>query len=89
MAERSKSKVLDVVAHGLGPPCLAAAFLFCFVVTRAPIASPKRELICGSLLLAGVGASMITVRDASRGLRRTGAMAMCAGLVAIVGLGFW
>jgi hypothetical protein len=89
MAERARSRVLDVIAHGLGPPCLAAAFLLYFFVTWAPSASPKRELICGSLLLVGVGASLTTMRDASRGLRMTGAATMGAGLVAIVGLCLW
>ena len=87
MTDRAKPRVLDFIAHGLGPPCLAASFLFYFFVTWAPTASPKRELFCGSLLLAGVGASLITMRNASRSSRVTGATMMCAGLVAIVGLG--
>lgn len=89
MADRAKTRVLDIVAHGLGPPCLAAAFFLYFLVTWAPSSSPKRELICGSLLLAGVGASMVTMRGASQRLRLTGAITMCAGLVAIVWLGLW
>jgi hypothetical protein len=87
MTDRANPRVLDFIAHGLGPPCLAASFLFYFFVTWAPTASPKPELFCGSLLLAGVGASMITMRNASRRLRVTGATTMCAALVAIVGLG--
>jgi hypothetical protein len=89
MAERAKSRVLDVVAHGFGPPCLAVAFLLYFVVGWVPGSSPSREVLCGALLLAGLGASLVTVRGASQRLRMAGAIAMGVGFVVIVGLGLW
>jgi hypothetical protein len=78
---RSRARALDLVAHAVGAPCLAAAFLLYFVVTWTPQASPRREILCGALLLAGIGASLIESRSTPR-LRPAGIVAMTVGLVA-------
>ena len=87
MADREKLRVLDLVAHGVGAPCLAAAFLLYFFVTWAPSGFVKRDLMCGSLLLAGIGASMINIRSSPRVLRVAGAAAMTIGAVAALSVG--
>lgn len=89
MADRARIKLLDLVAHGVGAPCLAAAFVLYFLVTWAPSAQPKRELVCASLVLAGAGANVIHVFSSSRGMRLAGATAMMMGLVAVIAIGSW
>jgi hypothetical protein len=88
MVNRGKAQALDLVAHGLGPPCLAAAFLLYFFVTWAP-SGITREVICGALALAGLGATVVNVSGNSRGPRLAGAAAMMVGLAATLAVGLW
>lgn len=85
--EAATLRVLYVIAHGFGPPCMGGAFVLYFVADWVPGSSPRREVLCGALLLAGLGASLLTVRGASQRLRMAGAIAMGVGFVVIVGLG--
>lgn len=89
MGDRMRPRALDGIAHGLGPPCLAAAFLLYFFVPWVPSAFPRPELLCGSLFLVGVGSTMITMRAATRRLRVAGATVILVGLVAVLGTGLW
>jgi len=86
---RRKATLLDVVAHGLGSPCLAAVFVLYVFTTWAPPAWPRRELLCGSLLLIAAGAHLITLPRATPRMRRVGAAAMAAGLAAVLAAGRW
>jgi hypothetical protein len=80
MADRTKSRVLDVVAHGLGPPCLAAAFLLYFVVTWTPTSFPVKGRANGTTSgsgkrdhLVGASADARACRNRARWARGTDA----------------
>ena len=80
---------LDLVAHGLGPPCLAAAGCEFLLVPWVPAALCKRDLQCGALLVAGIGASMVTSGGSLPRLRRTGVVVMGIGFAAVAALILW
>ena len=80
---------LELVAHGLGPPCLAAAGCLFLLVSWVPAALRERDLLCGALLVAGIGASMVTSGGSSPRLRRTGAVVMGIGFAAVAAVILW
>ena len=89
MADQVKKSALDLAAQAVGAPSLAAAFVLYFLVTSVPDALYKRDLVSGSLLLAGAGAGVINFRSGSRGCRLAGATVMAVGLLAAVTFMVW
>lgn len=80
---------LDLVAHGLGPPCLAAAGIMFLLVPWTPAATSERELLCAALVLTGIGAGMVTSGNPQGALRRTGATLMTTGLAVLAAAILW
>ena len=89
MPDRPKTRVLGVVAHAVGAPCVALAAVLYFFTTWVPDALPKRDLMCVGLLVAGAGAGLVHLRRPAPRARTAGAIAMAVGLASVLVVGMW
>lgn len=89
MPGQAKKTLLEVVAEWVCLPSFLVAGALYALVTWVPEAVLKRDLLIGAFLVAGVGAGLVTLRAAPRGIRVTGMTAMVAGPTAAVLVWLW
>jgi hypothetical protein len=89
MKVRARNGWLDLAAHAVGAPSIAAAFVLYVLVSWVPDALYKRNLMCAFFVLAGVGAGFVHARVGASRVRYAGAIAMVLGLAGVVVVGKW
>lgn len=84
-----KRALPEVLAEWVCVPCFLAVVASYNLITFAPKALFKRELVAAALVVAGLGAGLVNVRADRRVLRIVGATAMTAGLAAAICVFLW
>lgn len=81
--------MLGVVAHAVGPTCVALAAALCFFTTWVPDVHYERDIVCVALLVAGAGAGLVHLRGASPRVRIAGALVMASGVAGALAVLSW
>ena len=78
---------IDIVAAALGSSALAVAFVLFFFATF--VSEFDRYLLCGALLVFGIGAALVEQRTGGRVGRRVGVIMMVAPCATVLLISVW